>query len=394
MKTWSAASHQNTVVDSFEAGAVCGRALRDGAQGPIRGVMLCFSLLHEVGELVRGLREVLGRDVPLVGTSTQGVVGRDVYEEEGFFCGAIAWVGELEIAVECLRDVADGTFEKGARAGQSAARLGSSERRISVVFYDPLSGVNARTLIRGFDSTAAGGALVGAAAAGPFGPMIETSTVWGDEVLRGAAVFMTVSGAFTPLCITSTGTLPSGEVMRVTRARGNRILELDGRPAVDLWGGGFGVGGVVNAAEGSWAVGIDRGGSEDDRWTVLAPFSIGQEGEAIVLPIDVPVGTDLVLHQRSPEIIYERTRAMVDRLNARKGQLEAGALLGFECGARTFPFLGVEGAALENQIVQGLLDEKTGWFGCIAWGEVAPHGPANDFFNYAYPLALLCHDSA
>lgn len=393
MKPWTAVTHQNTLYDSFEAGRSSAQAIRESAQGPLRGVMVFFSLLHEADALIRGIREVLGPDVPLIGSSSQGIVARDVYEEEGFFCGMLAWVGDLQVTVSCTRDIPEATFDKGAAAGLTAAALRTAAQRVSFVFYDPLCGVNARTWIRGFDSTAEGTRLFGAAAAGAFGPMVETVVIAGDEVLHGAAVTMTISGAFTLLSAASTGTVPSGEVMTVTKASGNHILELDGRPALEVWGRGIGVPEVMTAQEGSWAVGVNReGAGEDAEWTVLAPFLYQAETSALVLQVDVPEGTELVLHQRSPEIIFDRTRAMVARLVAQRGEREVGAMLGFECGARTFPFLGIEAAARENAIVQdALVGDSTAWLGLIAWGEIAPHGDHNEFFNYTYPLALLCH---
>jgi len=392
VKPWTATTHQNTLADSYEAGRTSGRRVRESADGPLCGVIVYFSLMHEPNALLRGVREAVGLDVPLIGASTQGIVARDCYEEGGFYCGVLAFAGALSITVDHVLDIHVDTFAKGARLGRAARQASAGGSSLSVMLYDPLCGVNIRRCVNGFDSVAEGIPLVGAAASGPFGPMIETFVATGNELLHRGAAVMTVTGPLTVLTAASTGTVASGAILEVTKAEGNRILELNGRPAEKVWGDRIGVSESMNASEGaSWAIGVDRGGPGEETWTVLAPF-IDSTCKGVTLQADVPEGSKIVFHQRTPEIIFERTRGMVDKLAEQKGRLEIGAMLTFECGARTQPFLGSDAAAKENRIVQNALtNAATPWLGMLAWGEIAPNGASNEFFNYTYPIALICH---
>jgi hypothetical protein len=79
---------------------------------------------------------------------------------------------------------------------------------------------------------------------------------------------------------------------------------------------------------------------------------------------------------------------MARDLRARLGDRTIRAVLGFECGARTKPFLGMENTLRENLSLQATLGGAT-WLGMLAWGEVFPTAGKPAFHNYAYPLLVL-----
>jgi len=389
--TWQVRTAYSTDPNSREAGRECARAVIESTTGPVRGAVLYFSLLHDVEALVEAIRELLGPDVPLVGTSTQGIVGRGIYAEEGFFCGLMTWSGDVDVRAHVVRNIQVETFPKGEELGRMAAATGSAGHRLSVLLYDPLCGANARDLIRGFDEAAHGTPLIGGASGAPWGRIVETIQVYGGERLHASAVMLTISGPFSVLTAASTGTAAIGSPMRVTRADGNRLLELDGQPALEMWTAvtGLPAGFGVEEAAG-WAIGVERGGPGSEHWTVLSALRCDHDTGAVVLQSDVPEGSRVMTHERSPEIIFERTREMAMSLaRATEGRTIA-AILTFECGARTGPFLGLEASKAENAIVeQTLARPETAWLGLLAWGEVAPTGRGHDFYNYTYPIAVL-----
>jgi hypothetical protein len=65
------------------------------------------------------------------------------------------------------------------------------------------------------------------------------------------------------------------------------------------------------------------------------------------------------------------------------------AVLGFECGARTSPFLGEAGTLQENLALQATVASDVPWIGMMAWGEIAPAAGRPAFHNYTYPLLVL-----
>ena len=80
---------------------------------------------------------------------------------------------------------------------------------------------------------------------------------------------------------------------------------------------------------------------------------------------------------------------MGKRLRQRLGQRAPKAVLGFECGARTEPFLGSKATLEENVGLQEIVGIGAEWLGMIAWGEVCPLGGRPEFFNYSFPVLVL-----
>jgi hypothetical protein len=389
--SWSAFTHTSTSPDSATAVATCVRAVRDAAAeaGGLRGAIVYFSLAHDPEEIAETLSEGLP-GVPVLGGSVQGLVSRDVVEEGSYFVGVLGWAGDIDVSVVSVEDIDVDTYEKGRTLGEAV--LAVERRKLSVLLYDPLTTANVRDLLRGFDEASGRHPLIGAAAAGPWGPMRETVQLCGDQVLAHAAVVMTVGGDFEVVTDASTGTEPTLHDLVVTRAEGNEIFEFDGRPALEVWTECIGIPSDQISTEefASWALGIERGGPGEETWTVLSTFRYDVARGSISLQTDVPQGSRVVLHLRSPEVILERMGAMAESLVSRIAHRPVGAVLSFECGGRTSPFLGVDGTRQEHEQIQGALPAGAPWLGLMAWGEVVPTRCANEFYNYTYPIAVLC----
>jgi hypothetical protein len=68
------------------------------------------------------------------------------------------------------------------------------------------------------------------------------------------------------------------------------------------------------------------------------------------------------------------------------------AVLGFECAARTFPFLGQTNTHQEHEHLRAAVAPETPWLGMMAWGEIGPCAGRPAFHNYSYPLLVLTDD--
>ena len=78
-------------------------------------------------------------------------------------------------------------------------------------------------------------------------------------------------------------------------------------------------------------------------------------------------------------------KRLVERLNGKSIR----GVLGFECGARTKPFLGKETTISENNALQAQLSPDAQWLGMLAWGEVYLFDGQPGFVNFSYPILLL-----
>jgi hypothetical protein len=208
---------------------------------------LIFAFCHgelDHDEFFRGLRSVVGDEVPIVGGSAIGVITNDWLSYEGFPAGA-AIVESDQIR---HRVAAVDSLDKDANlAGRKLAEALSAEKedKLLVIFYDSIKTpptdytppiLNASSpLLKGIEqdlpSTVPiiGAGLVGDYAFGP------TRQFCGTYVGSQSVVGVMVSGDFTPYYRIMHGCTPlDGVYHRITKAEGANIYELDGRPIVEV----------------------------------------------------------------------------------------------------------------------------------------------------------------
>ena len=362
-----------------------------------RAVLLYATVQYDLPELCRRMAEGLGEGVALAGCSTQGVVGPGIACETGFIAGAMAFDGDdVRAAVVAAGDLASDTAAKAdALAAELTARLGGRPRLV-VPLYDPLAGADVGLLIERLRAGLPGTVLIGAAASQPWGPMIETFQFHGGRVLTRAVVALGLDGDFEVTTAQSSGAVPTGFEMEVTRVEGNRLLALDGQPALQVWLEVVGASASTNVNDtAAWAIGVRRGDGpaaadgDPEHWTILTAFAFDPEQQAVILPVAIPQGTLVMFHHRTVEAVYQRSLETAGRLSARLAGRRPLAVLGFECGGRASPFLGVDLTRQENLALQAALAPGAPWLGMLAWGEIADRAEGASFCNYTYPLAVL-----
>jgi small ligand-binding sensory domain FIST len=185
--------------------------------------------------------------------------------------------------------------------------------------------------------------------------------------------------------------------MTLTRTEANRLLEIDGRPALEVWRE------VTGLAEGetsdlnhvaAWAIGIERpvtavDGKTKSAYAIRAAFGFDPSENSITVQAAIPANTKIMFHHRTTTAVMDGTKVMGNDLAERLRNRRVWAVLGFECGARTSPFLGLKATTDENIALQGVVAPDAPWLGMLAWGEIAPVGGEPAFHNYTYPLVVL-----
>jgi small ligand-binding sensory domain FIST len=125
---------------------------------------------------------------------------------------------------------------------------------------------------------------------------------------------------------------------------------------------------------------------------IRGAFGFDPQTSAIILQAAVPEGTRVMLHHRTIEKILGGTENMARDLAARLVGRRPWAVLGFECAARTFPFLGQTNTYQEHEHLRTAVAPETPWLGMMAWGEIGPCAGRPAFHNYSYPLLVLTDD--
>lgn len=381
-------------LESLDAGRGAAEALlaRFGEDRPKVAVVYA-TMNHEQPEVLAGVREALGKDVTLLGCSVQGVVSNDELTEDGLALGIMGFGGsDVRYAAAFEREIQEGSGEKGRRLAQSLKRELGGEPKVIFLFYDPLCGIDVEAMLEGM-RLEVDCPLVGGAAGQPWGPPRQTFQYWGEEVFSHGVVALALAGSFDCEIGICHGTAPTGISSVVTKASGNQIIEIDGRRAADVWRETTGCRDedmIHQSHLAAWAVGVEiQGPGGRTERVIRGAFGFDQTTGAIILQAAVPEGTKVMLHHRAIENVLSGTASMGSGLAERLAGRTPWAVMGFECAARTFPFLGPSNTRKEHESLRAQVAPSAPWFGMMAWGEIGPCAGRPAFHNYTYPLVVL-----
>lgn len=331
--------------------------------------------------LLEGAAEVLGTRC-LVGGLAHGVIGAGQEHESASGVSVLA-VSGLDVASVWLPDLAG---QEEVVGDELLARLGGSPRAddLLVLLPDPRA-LRAERLLAGIREAVGPAGVVGAGAADP---VSETPLVWsGREVEAGALAALVLRGASRLRVGVTQACRPATSLLTVTRASGPWILEIDGRPALDVY---------REVARGPLADDLARAAAfvlaalPRDPSAPLAPggylvrnvAGFDPSANAFAIPEGVAAGDPLMLVHREPETARADLKAMLEGLSDAK----PGLALYLDCCARGAGFFGVPGleTAYVGQAFPGV--PLGGMFGSC---EIGPIAGRPELLTYTGVLALL-----
>lgn len=380
--------------ESRDAGLAAAKALIKELGGASPKAVIAYATMnHDQPALLEAVREGIGKDALLIGCSVQGVVSNEHLTEDGFALGLMGFAGDdLKCSVALEREVQSEPQDKGRKLGQALKRDLGGEPRAVLVLYDPLAGINVEAVLEGLRMEV-DCPVVGGAAGQPWGPPKQTFQYWDREVLSHGVVALAITGPFSVEIGICHGTSPTGIASTVTKAEGNHVIEIDGRRAVDVWRETTGCqeADLVHQSHlAAWAVGVEiKGNGGQVERVIRGAFGFAPDTGAIVLQAAVPEGTRVMLHHRTIDHVLNGTQAMGRELSTRLAGRKPWAVLGFECAARTYPFLGEANTNAEHRELRSAVAPDSPWLGMMAWGEIGPCAGRPAFHNYTYPLLLL-----
>jgi hypothetical protein len=391
--------------ESFDAGRLAGEALVAdfGGERP-KSVVVYTTMNHDQTAVLDGLAGAIGPDVAVLGCTSQGVVGDGELTEDGLALAAMGFGGSaLRCAAAVEHEVQEGARDKGRAMAERLKRDLGQEPQVVLVFYDPLCGLDVETLLAGLRDEIAC-PLIGGGAGQPWGRPTQTFQFWNRDVFSHGVVALALAGPFSVEIGLCHGTAPAGISSVITKAAGNQVLEIDGRPAADVWRETTGCEKsemVHQSHMASWALGVERrhqvdgpGGPRQvaDR-VIRGAFGFVPETGAMILQAAIPEGSNVMLHHRTVDDVLNGTETMGRSLAGRLAGRRPWAVMGFECAARTYPFLGPANTLKQHQLLRATVAPQAPWLGMMAWGEIGPCVGQPAFHNYTYPLVVFA-DSA
>jgi hypothetical protein len=372
---WFAVGHSNRE-EASRAGKEAAADARTA--GTPKLAVVFASCEYELDELLAGIREELG-DVPLIGCSTAGEIATAGPGDASVVVAVMGGDG-LEVATGTGLDASKRLREAGEEAAGCIADV-SGPHRTLLILTDGLSG-DQQEIVRGaYAAVGAGVPLVGGCAGDDLA-MKKTFQFHGEAVLSDAVVTAAIASD-APLGIgVRHGWRRVGEPMLVTKSHENRVQEIDGRPALEVYCERLEVPERARTDEAEFTafssthpLGLaSRGDEHHVRFVNGADLDEG----ALVCIAEVPQGGLVWMMEGDADSVLEATDgACEDALAALDGHAPLG-LLAFDCIARR----GVLGEGIREEI--GRIAEKGGdapVAGFYTYGEIARTRGISGFHN-------------
>ena len=314
-------------------------------------VVLFASESLDLAALVARARREAGA-AELIGCSTAGEISTGGPGDAGVVAFALGGEG-FTVATSCVSGIAADARQTGADAAACLAEVAERPHRVLLLLTDGLAG-DQQEIVRGAYSVAGAGVPLVGGCAGDDLKMASTHQFHGGRVLQDTVVAAAI-GSDAPLGIgVRHGWNAVGEGMLVTSSGSNRVLELDDRPALDVYCEVLDVPAEARTDSEAFTrfalthpLGMSRRASEEQvRFIAGADF----EERSLLTIAEVPQGGVVWLMEGDDDSVLAATDgACLDALAALGGADPKGLVV-FDCIARR-GVLGDEGIGREVERV-------------------------------------------
>ncbi|MGB0723339.1 MAG: FIST signal transduction protein [Gammaproteobacteria bacterium] len=389
-------SASTRMVNSRRAMAECMEAALGEADTDCDLVMINASIGHDYQALADEARR-LAPGARVLGSSCCGIVGREGVSESMKDVAIMAVRGADELAVAHVDGIyGHNSFEKAA---ELARALKEANPAVNMV-YLLASGIDIADdrCIAGIESVLGEDVTLFGATSADNMRGIASFQVVDDTVYEHAAFAVGFADPGLDVVTQAThGFVAAGEPMVVTRSEGNRIIELDGRPAWDVYTEHLGLTPEATCGDtipiGALAEALPADEAEEyGNAHILRVVTKRDPDGAMHYATTCPEGTRLWLTVRDEERIFNDMDRMMENMVSQGAGRELVAVFHADCLARgRFLFNRVMKEELVGRMQYPLSrdGEVPPWLGMYGFGEFARLGGRNQYHNYTTAIYAI-----
>ncbi len=360
--------------DSFLAGASACQTALGTLSGKPAAVIVFASSKYDQGEVVRGVRSIAG-DAVLVGSSTAGEITTEGPLKQGSVAVMALSSDDIKFYAGIGKPVSANPHAAGAMVAKAVKDQTTEELKSFVMLPDVLSG-NGSDIVRGVLEVLGEHFPVVGGASGDDFEFKKTHQYLNDTAESDSVVGLGMTGNVKMGIGVKHGWMPVGVPMKVTKANGNVLQEVNGKPAISVYEDYFGAEEAASLRTETLAklaitypLGLTVAGSNE--LLIRDPLSVDEAG-SITCAAEIPEGADISLMVGSIEeavaVAKEAAKNALDQLNGEKPK----AILIFNCIARNKLF--GERSGEEIAAIQEVLGLDVPLLGFYTYGEQAPLG--------------------
>jgi hypothetical protein len=303
---------------------VAENALKNGKiNKPVLVIAFCSGqVYHE--EYFKGLKIVVGNQVPIIGGSAIGIITNENLSYEGHTAGAAIIESEK---IQLRIASANGLDENEKLAGQKLAKKLSDDidGRVLLIFYDSIKTpptettppvINASSpLIEGIEETLKSNVpIIGGGVIGDY-EFSQTKQFCGSYVDHQSVVGALLGGDFNPYFRIMHGCTPKDGIYHtITKIEGSVLYEVDGKPVVDMIDDQYGNKDWRNQVPvGRLTIGINYGEKfgdlKEENFVNRLITGVLPNGEGIVLfEPDLKKGSEIMFMLRNNRMMIESAK--------------------------------------------------------------------------------------
>ncbi|MBU1167250.1 FIST C-terminal domain-containing protein [Patescibacteria group bacterium] len=349
--------------DALKAGAeACQKAL-DQIGDTADLIFVFSSVAFDQQEMLEGVRSV-SKETPLVGCSSFGEI-----TTEGPLSKHVAVMALRAPEIDFSFGIGKDTDKNSFKAGKSVVKTDPS---LFIMLLDGLA-ENGAAAVRGIQDILGKSLTIIGGSAGDDFKFEKTYEYYNDQVLQNSLVGVGLSGQFSFGIGAQHGWEPIGLPMKVTKAEGAKLIEIDNRPALSIYEDYFGkkaeelIKEPIAKMAYTYPLGMSTEGSDE---LLIRDVVIANEKGEITCAAEIPEGSEVRLMIGDPD------KAIVAAKEAAKeaqSQLEGAtpkAIFVFDCVARHR----LLGSRIDEEIsaIQEVLGAEVPLIGLYTYGEQAP----------------------
>ena len=367
--------------------------------GNCRTIIVNATLGHKLDKLAAALRARMP-GVVMLGSSCSGVTGRDGVGESMHDIAMMAVCGpEAEMGLATVEEIyGHNSYAKGLELAE--ALHSKCPDAASIYLLCPGIDIANDLVLKAFDETFGRQIVIFGGTASDNMRGLICQQYLGDRMTEHGAWAVAFSDPSLKAVTRAThGFTAYGEPMTVTRSEGNRIFELDGKPAWQVYTARLG---LTPAPDTICGETIPVGALAEELSPELAEeygnphilrvITKYEEDGTIYYPTTAKPGLRFWLTTRDEDLIFSEQQRSLDYLNAQIGEGTPVAVFQTDCLARgRFLFNKVIKdeiiAMMHSQLSAG--GEVPPWIGMYGFGEYSWLGGRNAYHNYSTALMVL-----
>ncbi len=358
--------------NAIEAGAEACRRAIEQAGGEADLIVVFSTVAYDQEKMLKGVKSV-SKEIPLVGCSDSGEI-----TTEGPASKHIAVMALRSDSINFTVGVGEGTDKDSHGAGEMAAKEVKEKAKGEIsLFTMLLDGLaeNGAAAVRGVQEVFGKNFPIMGGSAGDDFLFKKTYEYFNDQVLTNAVIGIGLSGKFSFGVGVRHGWEPIGLPMKVTKAQGAKLIEINNRPALSIYEDYFGkkaeelIKEPIARMAYTYPLGMSVEGSPE---LLIRDVVIANEKGEITCAAEIPEGSEVRLMLGDFEKAIRAAKEAAEGALSQLGGAEPKAIFVFDCMARNK----LLGARMGEEIVaiQSVLGKEVPLIGFYTYGEQAPLG--------------------